>query len=102
MLANVASPRRPSQLPSTGEQVAGAPCGKLSQQASSVLGQGCTAEHVGPWGRAWRGRKGEQTRMQGRLIGAGGREGGRWQEGMSSPCSDQAQSHFRNQIERPL
>lgn len=53
-------------------------------------------------GKGLRGRKGEQTRMQGRLIGAGGREGGRWQEGMSSPCSDQAQSHFRNQIRQKV
>lgn len=55
-------------------------------------------EHVGPGGRGRGGGKGGADQNEGRLIGAGGREGGRWQEGMSSPCSDETQSHFRNQI----
>ena len=51
MLANVASPPGPSRLPSTGEQVAGAPRGKLSRQVSSVLGQGCAARARGARGK---------------------------------------------------
>lgn len=51
-LANVAS-RRPSQLPSTGEQVAGAPCGKLGAgRLPQCWVRAALQEHVGPWGRA--------------------------------------------------